>query len=208
MKKLIVLSILLIFISGCATKSQQTRTEGTAGGAGIGALVGGLIGYAIGDEKGALAGAAIGGALGGAVGYTYADNIANRHAKLAGHENDLDARITFAEGINQDTQDLNQLLERDIATLTPEIDAINTQVQQEKITQKELDEKRKSMELKVEETETALAAAENELKDLKKFQGRTPDQSDELDSEIAKLESNLDQLKRNTDAIASLSQRL
>ncbi|MCP4340876.1 MAG: hypothetical protein GY799_18800 [Desulfobulbaceae bacterium] len=208
MKKLIVLSILFLFISGCATKDQQTRTEGTAGGAGIGAIIGGLIGYVVGDEEGALAGAALGAALGGAVGYTYADNIANRHAELAGHENDLDARITFAEGINQDTQELNQLLEREIATLTPEIDTINTQARQEKITQKELDEKRKSMEQKVEETETALAAAENELKELKKFQGRTPDQSDELDSEIGKLEKNLKQLKRNTDTIASLSQRL
>ena len=208
MKKLIVLSILIIFISGCATKGQQTRTEGTAGGAGIGAVIGGLLGYALGDEKGALAGAALGAALGGAVGYTYADNIANRHAELAGHENDLDARIAFAEGVNQDTQEFNQLLERDIATLAPEIDALSAQARQEKITQKELDKKRQSMEEKVEETEIALAAAEDELKDLKKFQDRTPDQSDKLDSEIAKLERNLKQLKKNTDTIASLSQRL
>ncbi len=208
MKKFIVLSILLIFISGCATKSQQTRTEGAAAGAGIGALAGGLIGLAFGNKKGAAIGAGVGAILGVAAGYTYADNIANRHAELAGRENDLDARITFAEGINQDTQELNQLLERDIATLTPEINIINTQARQEKITQKELNEKRKSMKLKVEQTETALAAAENELKSLKKFQDRTPEQSDELDSEIAKLESNLEQLKRNTDTIASLSQRL
>lgn len=208
MKKLIVLSVLVLFISGCATQGQQTRTEGTAGGAGIGALLGGLIGYAVGDESGALAGAAVGAVIGGAVGYTYADNIANRHAELAGHENDLDARITFAEGINQDTQELNQLLERDIATLAPEIDALNAQARQEKITKKELDKKRQSVEEKVEETEAALAVAEGELKDLRKFQDRTPDQSDKLDSEIAKLEKNLVQLKRNTDTIASLSQRL
>jgi hypothetical protein len=208
MKKLIVLSVLFIFISGCANQSQQTRTEGAGGGAAVGGLIGGLLGYAIGDESGAAIGAGLGAILGGAVGYTYADNIANRHAQLAGHENDLDARITFAEGINQDTQELNELLERDIATLGPEIDALNAQARQEKITQKELNVKRQYLDQQVQETEASLAAAENELKDLKKFQDRTPDQSDELDSEIAKLEKNLDQLKRNTETMASLSQRL
>lgn len=208
MKKLIVLSLLFIFISGCANKGQQTRTEGTAGGAALGGLVGGLLGLALGDKKGAAIGAATGAILGGAVGYTYADNIANRHAKLAGHEDDLDARITFAEGINQDAKDYNQLLETDIATLTPEIDIIITQVQQEKITQQQLDEKRQSLEQKVEDSETALAATEKEFEELKAFQNHTLDQSDELDSEIAKLERNLEQLKINTEAIASLSQRL
>ncbi len=208
MKNMIALSLLFILILGCANQNQQARTEGTAGGAVVGGLLGGLLGYAAGKQKGALAGAALGSILGGSIGYAYADNIANRHRELAGHENDLDAQIKFAEGVNHDTQQYNQRLKSDIANLTPEVNNLVAQAQQERITQQQLNAKKRSIERKVEETKTALAAAEKQYRNLKDFQNRTPNKSDKLDAEIAKLESNLAELKQNTNAIASLGQRL
>jgi hypothetical protein len=56
------LMLVLAFIAGCATTSDQTRTktEGTAVGAGTGAAVGALLGYLLGGKDGAIIGASTG----------------------------------------------------------------------------------------------------------------------------------------------------
>ena len=201
MKQFIILAVTVFFIAGCATKGQQARTEGTAGGAAIGAGVGALAGALIGGKKGAAIGAGAGALIGGAAGYSYADRIAKRHKELEGKENDLDAHIEYARGVNQDTEECNQRLENEIGALV-------AKVNQQQITQQELEKERQALNQKVQVANDQLALAEKELHELKRFQSQQPQTSDELDTEIADLEQNLAQLRKNTSELASLSQRI
>lgn len=64
-KRTAAVSLCLILLSSCATKTQT----GAATGAAAGAVVGAIIGHQSGDrDEGALIGAALGGAIGGVVG--------------------------------------------------------------------------------------------------------------------------------------------
>lgn len=204
MKRFMILAVTVFFIAGCATKGRQARTEGTAGGAVIGAGVGALAGALIGGKKGAAIGAGAGALIGGAAGYSYADNIAKRRQELAGKENDLDARINYARGVNQDTKEYNQRLEKEIK----EMEALVAKVDQQQITQQKLEKKRQVLSQDVQVANDHLASAEKELQDLKNFQSQQPQTSDELDAEIADIEQNLAQLRENTSELASLSQRI
>lgn len=201
MKRFMILAVTLFFIAGCATKGQQARTEGAGVGAAGGAIGGALIGYLIGDEKGAAIGAGVGALVGGLAGYSYADNIANRRQELAGRENDLNARIKYARGVNQDTQECNHRLEK-------EIEAQVAKVNQQQITQQELEKERQALNRKVQVANDQLALAEKELQKLKGFQFQQTQRSDELDTEIADLEQSLAELRRNTSKLASLKQRI
>jgi hypothetical protein len=208
MKRLMVLVVALCFVAACATQGDQARTEGTAGGALLGAGAGALLGYAAGGSRGAAIGAATGAVVGGVAGYSYADGIVKRRQQLAGRENNLDARIAFARGVNQDTQEYNQRLVQEINTLEPQIDRLAAKAKQQQITQRELESEKHALNKKVQEANDAAALTEEQLQDLKRFQARQTQTSDKLDAEIADLEGNLAQLRQNTSELASLSQRL
>lgn len=65
MKKiLIVLSMMTLLLSGCASDKKRTYA-----GAGIGAAAGGALGAVLGKGKGAAIGAVLGGSLGGYIGH-------------------------------------------------------------------------------------------------------------------------------------------
>jgi len=65
MKKiLILLSVVAMFLTGCASENKRTYA-----GAGIGAAAGGALGAVLGKGKGAAIGAVLGGTLGGYVGH-------------------------------------------------------------------------------------------------------------------------------------------
>lgn len=64
-KTLILASVSVIAMTGCASTGTSMTTDGAV----IGAASGALIGSAVNGRNGALAGAAIGGLAGGAIGY-------------------------------------------------------------------------------------------------------------------------------------------
>jgi len=101
MKKIVALAIVVTLLGGCATTDQQAKTEGTVAGAGIGALLGAGIGALAGGGKGAAIGAGVGALVGGVAGYSYANTVVKRRQVLQGKENDLDARISYAQGVNK-----------------------------------------------------------------------------------------------------------
>ena len=77
MKNIFLIGFLMIFLVGCATAREQTRTlQGAAIGAGVGAIVKG--------ETGAWIGAAIGGALGSMLGT--AEEDVSRATRAASRE--------------------------------------------------------------------------------------------------------------------------
>jgi len=209
MKRFITIAVVVLIFSSCATQSDQARTEGTLAGAGIGAVVGAGVGYLIGrDAASAGIGAAIGALAGGAGGYVYADRIAKRHEGLAGKENDLDARITFARGVNEDTQEYNARLQKEVDELEPKITELAAKKTNQEVTQRELEKEKQLMATRVKEANKQLALGQDELQGLKKFRSEQKKSSKELDQEIKTLEQSLAQMKSSTSALASLNQRI
>jgi hypothetical protein len=209
MKRLRTLLVIVLLITSCATQEQQAKTEGT----GIGALLGGAVGAAIGgiagrDARSALIGAGVGAALGGVAGYAYADNIARRRQELVGKENDVDARIAFARGVNEDTQEYNRKLSGDLKTLRSDIDKLTAQNKSQESQNQDLIAKKERLEQTVKDADSQLAVADEQLQELKTFRSNQGKSSKELDGEIKKLETNLAQLKSNTSALAALNQRI
>jgi outer membrane lipoprotein SlyB len=205
--------VMIVFVAflatGCAAQNQKAHTEGTAAGAGLGALLGAGLGAAFGgDTKGALIGATAGALLGGIAGYSYTDNIAKRRAALTGKESDLDARIAFAHGVNEDTQKFNEQLASEINESEAKVNALATQYKNQQITQQQLEAERQTLKNKVQNAEQQVKLAGEQLDDLKRFRSQQTASSDTLDIEVTRLEGQLAQLKTNTTALASLSQRI
>ena len=209
MKRFITIAVVVLFFSSCATQSEQARTEGTLAGAGVGAVVGAGLGYLIGrDATSAGIGAAIGAFTGGVGGYVYADRIAKRHEELAGKENDLDARVTFARGVNEDTQEYNARLKKEVNELEPKITELAAKKEKQEVTQSELEKEKQRLATRVNDANKQLALGQDELQGLKKFRSEQKKSSKELDQEIKTLEQSLAQMKSNTSALASLNQRI
>jgi hypothetical protein len=206
--KAIALIISVTLLAGCATQGDQARTEGALGGAGIGAALGAGVGYLVGGGKGAGIGAAVGAALGGTGGYVYADQVANRHEMLRGKEQDVNARVAFAQAINSDTRQYNERLQKDVADLEPRIATLETRVKAQQITRQELDQERQALTKRVDEANKQVAAASDELQGLKTFRAQRSSPSPELDAQIARLEANLAEMRSSTTSLASLRTRL
>jgi hypothetical protein len=208
-KGLCALAIVVVFLTSCATKSDTARTEGTLAGAGIGAAVGAGLGYLIGrDAAAAGIGAAVGAAIGGAGGYAYADKVAKRHEALAGRENDLDARIAFARGVNEDTQQYNIRLKNEIAEREQRIARLQATTQNQEIARRELVKEKQALGTRVNDANKQLALAQDELQNLKKFRAQQTNNSRALDDQIKVLEANLAEMRTNTTALASMNARI
>jgi hypothetical protein len=209
MKRIMALTLTLSLIAGCATQGDQAKGEGTLLGAGIGAAVGAGIGALAGGGKGAAIGAGAGALLGALGGYSYASSVEKRHQELAGKENDLDARIAYAKGINEDTQKYNEDLSREVTELQQHADKVAAQVRAQEISQRELEQERASLQKKAAAAEKGLQVANQQLDELKRYRSQHSDaqHSAELDRQIQELETQVADLRANTSALASLGQR-
>ncbi|MCU0588666.1 MAG: YMGG-like glycine zipper-containing protein [Syntrophobacteraceae bacterium] len=208
MKKLVVLALVLCLVPACATESQQAKTEGTLGGAAIGAALGAGIGALVGGGRGAAIGAGVGAGVGALAGYSYANNVVERRKALAGRENDLDARIQYARGVNEDARAYNQSLEQEIQTAELEINKLKAQSQQQQATRQALARKKQDLNKKVQEANESLALTQRELDDLRTFRSQQTQRSAQLDAEIKSLEKTEAQLRENASRLASLNQRI
>ena len=160
MKLLATGIVILCFVTGCSTPSQRAKAEGVLGGGLVGAGLGAAIGFAVGGPRGAMIGAAIGAGTGSVVGYSYADNVTKRHKELAGRENDLDARIEFARGVNEDTEEYNRRLQEDLRQSEAKIDQLKAKGGKSP-------EEKRALSAKVEDANKQLARAEQEMQGLK-----------------------------------------
>jgi len=209
MNKCFISIVCAFMICACATQSQQTTTEGTAIGCAGGAIVGGLLGWAIsGDATGAAIGAGAGGLAGCTGGYLYADNLNKRHQELAGKEQDLDAQIQFAKGVSNDTQQQNRMLATKISEFDQKVSALKAKTGKQKTISKELAAEKKKINEELKNARNGLAIAERDLNNSKAFRSTQSTPSPELDAEITRLENNLAELRKNSNALAALSQRI
>ncbi len=209
MKKLLIIIIYAALLTSCANQSQQAKTEGTAIGAGLGALAGAGIGFlAGGDAKSAAIGAGAGALLGGLGGYAYADNMDDYHEELQGKENNIDAQIDIAKKMNNSLQEDNQHLQTKLAEFNQEIYSLETQAKDQASKQNKLAATRQKIYDEQNKVKTGLASAKSRLSELEQLRNTNSSHSAELDDQIMKLKTTLDQLQQNSNALASLSQRI
>jgi uncharacterized protein YcfJ len=214
-KSVVVVSLCIVLaMGGCANiqdDGTRTRTEGAGTGAVIGAVAGGLLGQIIGgDTKGTLVGAAIGAAIGGAGGYAYGNHVANQKAKYAQEEDWLDACIAQARQKNQEIVAYNQDLSRQIDTLKKETATLKKQQRDKKTRVAKLKQSKASTDSLLESANKELASAKQELEAQQSVRTEA-DRSGKgdfvvtLDSEIAQLKGNIQELEKRTEELASLS---
>jgi chromosome segregation ATPase len=171
----------------------------------VGALAGYLIG---GSGTAALIGAGAGALIGAAAGYSYANKIVQRQKELTGRENDLDARIKFTRGVNQDTEEYNRKLEDEIKAEEQQIASLSADVSDQQKTQQRREALKQQLVAKVDDANKQLSVAKAQLADISTFRAQHPQPSQDLDVEIKKLELTVSQLETRTNTLAAMSQRL
>lgn len=209
MKKLILFVVCLVMATGCATQSQQAKTEGTGIGAGLGAAIGAGLGFAIGgDGKAAAIGAGVGALLGGSAGYVYANNIDQQHQELLSKENDVDGQIQVAQKINSELVQANQNLESQLAGYDRDIATLKKQAKRESGAKKKLLATKQKIDQNRADVQKALVSAKSTLTDMEKLRAENKTPSSDLDAEIIKLKTTYSALQKNSTKLASLSQRI
>lgn len=194
----ILIACLLLF-TACSGMSQEKKAAGE--GATIGAAVGALIGQVFGkDTESTVTGAVIGAAIGGAIGYGLAAHLNREKAKLEGRENDLDARIEYAQAVNDETSHYNQKLIADLEKIEDEVAAGRLKkAQLAQINEKVMNDK---------------ARLDSELAELQAFrrslsaENTSTSKVSKLDLQIRTLEEQLAGLETNIEKLAGISQRV
>ena len=144
----LVAVLLLALMAGCSTVGGKPGSSGMAAlecGA-VGAGIATAICIAAGGKAAACAGAAAGGgALGAGICYTYAQKYEKRRQELAGKENDLDARLKYVRGLNEDSEKLNQDLNARVEQVSKRTDRIVAQTNEGTISRQELIKEREGL---------------------------------------------------------------
>lgn len=185
---------------GCQTTSQTASLQCGAGGAVGGYLLCKALG---GSDAQCLGAGAVIGAGGAALCYNYASNLERRRAELAGHENDLNARIRYVRGMNEDTEKLNAELGERVAATTRSTDELVAQIQQRRITQQQLAKERQARDDEVKAARAQVTKGEGALQEVKAYRAqRGGTASPELDQAIARQEKLLVDAQRQVQLLS------
>lgn len=216
--KVIAIALLLTMITGCATTGGTSSKASTAGlecgavGAGGGYLTCKLLG---GSEAMCLSIAAGVGGLGGVACYSLATNFEKRRQELAGKENDVNARLKYVRGLNEDSKKLNQELNSRVAQVSQRTDTIVAQIEKGTISQKEVAKERESLLQEEKAANDQVALEKSALDDMKRFQAEQARKKEidkamheKLDAEIKEQERLLAETQLATKALASQRQRI
>ena len=206
MKKILLASCVAALVTGCANPQQQGASEGAA----IGAVLGGVLCAVAGGNAStcaAVAGASA--ALGGAVGYTYANNVEKRRQALAGRENDMNARLEYVRGVNQDSERFNAELQQKMQNAARQTEQFQDQIAAGRATQQQIAQRRNKLDREISDANQQVESMESALEDMRRFRDSNAGQaSPQLDQQIETLSQTLDQARSNTQALAGLRQRV
>jgi hypothetical protein len=190
---------------GCATQQQTAALECGAAGAAGAFLLCRVLG---GDNRMCAPLAVVVAAGGGAICYTYAGSLEKRQQQLAGQENNLDARLQYVRGLNEDSEKLNRQLEARVKDSTQRADEVVAQINLKTISQAELAKAREALDNEVRSANTQFELATKALEDMKRFQAQRAPESRALDAEIARQEKLLAETQRQTSTLAAQRQRI
>lgn len=218
MKKNMAVLLFPVMMAGCTTMGGTPGRAGTAAlecgavGAGGGFLACKLLGGSDAMCAGIAAGA---GALGGGVCYGFASNYEKRRQELAGKENDLDARLEYVRGLNEDAEKLNRELNARVEEISERTDKIVAQINQGTISSQELAKEREALLKEEKAAREQVEVEKAALEDMKRFQaeqlrkaGEDKAIHAELDAEIRKQERLLKETQSATTAFATQRQRI
>jgi hypothetical protein len=192
-------------IAGCATKQQTASLECGVGGA--------AVSYAIckatgGSDKKCAAIAAAGGAVGAVACYSYASHLAKRRQELAGRENDLNARLKYVRGLNEDAQRLNGELRDRVNVAEQHTNDLMAQVSKKQVSAQQLAGERQHLDDEVKAANQQVALEANALSEVKTYQAQRTPPSPDLDAEIARQERLLAEAKEEVKKLATCRERV
>ncbi|MDR0239062.1 MAG: hypothetical protein LBI88_02375 [Deltaproteobacteria bacterium] len=203
-------------LSACTNiKDDQTRTksEGTIAGAGVGAVLGAILGAILDGGRGAARGTAIGAGVGGVAGYAYGSHVANQKAKYASREEWLDACLAQTEKARQATTAYNARLRDDLVRLDKETRVLETAYSQGEAKRSTLRAEEKRIKQRIAETEQLIQRAEAEVtlqnsvvQDARA--GGNGESAFRLETEVRGLREQVDQLKAQSEQLATMSHRM
>jgi len=205
MKMRIAVTLLASLLAACSTPEQQSALE--CGGVAA-ALAFAACKLAHGDTAKCAAIGAGGGALGGAACYGLAKHLDDRRRDLAGRENDLDARLQYVRGVNQDSEKYNAQLRQSVIEVTAQTNDTVHQIQQGTISAAQLAQTRQALDKQIADANAQLDAQRRALRDMKQFQASQPKPSPDLDAEIRKEQEILSAAQHDTLALASARQKI
>lgn len=192
-------------LAACETQSQTASLQCGVGGA----VVGYALCKALGRPDGECArAAAVIGVGGAAICYSYASNLERRRKELAGHENDLNRRIQYVRGLNQDTEQLNKDLSSRVAAVTQDTDTLVAQIQQRRVTQEQLAKARQARDSDVKQAELQVAKGREALTEVKTYRAQLKQPSADLDVAIAKQQQLYDDAEHQVQLLAAQRARV
>lgn len=195
--------VLLSAISaGCATSEQTAALECGAGGAGAAFLICKLAGGS--DASCAAAGGGVG-IVGAAGCYAWSSKLKKDREALAGHENDLDARLTYVRNVNATMSQYNDTLKKQVADLTQHTAATKQQISQKSSDQDKLVNQRKAIDAALKDANSSIAEQQKTLADMRAFQAQHASNQN-LATEIKREEAILQETQRQANALANLRQ--
>lgn len=190
-------------VSACQTAPQNAAVECGAGGAGVGFLLCKIMG---GKDADCLGIGAVVGGIGAAACYDYGSKLDERRQELAGHEDDLDQRIAYVRGLNEDTQRLNTDLRRRVAEATKRTNELVAQ--KARLTQDQITKARQSQDAGLQVARNQVAEGTQALAAVKAYRAQRKPSSPDLDAEIVKQERLLAEAQRQVEQLAAQRARV
>jgi hypothetical protein len=194
-----------LLLAACATPEQNASLECGAGGVAVGYLACKMMGKSDAD---CARFAVVTGGVGAVACYSYASRLEKRRQQLAGHENDLDARLQYVRGLNEDGQKLNNELRERVAAASKRTSELETQVSLNRASGDRLAKERQRLDDELKNANQQVALQREAINEVKTYQSRRRQPSPDLDAEIAKQDRLLADAQRQVDTLASLRERV
>jgi uncharacterized membrane protein YgaE (UPF0421/DUF939 family) len=203
-KRLMVVALTLLS-TACATQQENASLECGAAGLGVGFLACKLAGGS--DATCAAIGGAA--ALGvGALCYKLSDNLDKQRKELAGHENDLDARLRYIKAVNTASAKYNTDLQKQVVAITQHTDVVVQQIHDKTIDQKALDKERARLDAAVKDANQSVAAQQDAVDYMRSLQAEHAFKDHEYTEELQRQQQLLAQTRQTAQAVAAQRQRV
>jgi DNA repair exonuclease SbcCD ATPase subunit len=200
-------SIVLLgaLVAGCATTEQNAALECGAGGAG-GAF---LICKLAGGSDATCAAVGVGAGTISATGcYAWSSKLKKEREALAGHENDLDARLAYARSVNDTMSKYNDSLRQKVADFSQHSAVTAHQISVQTKDETQLTSQRRKIDETLKEANASIAEQQQTLAEMHNFQAQHASHSESLAAEIRREEANLQGTQRQASALANLKQNV
>jgi exonuclease VII small subunit len=195
--------VLALALAGCATRQQTSGLECgvTAGAAAL--VLCKLMGKSDRDCAGL---GVVGAGLGAAACYSYAGRLEQRREQLAGHEHDLDARLAYVRGLNEDGAQLNRELQARVESASQRVAALAEQSRRQQVTAEQVARERRQLDGEIRAANQQVTLQQGALVEVKGLQkrGTSPD----LDREIARQDRLLAQAQQHLATMVSMRESL